>query len=240
MAQQPGLTVRFSIQNSKPTHGTAPESGSASRPDIILNLFPTSVITNLKINSSLPGQPVTAVVHFKEEREAQQAISQSGSLTYLQNRIEVSVNREKPGHQNKPSPFSHGPVPVKVVSPPPQPIPPMPGGDPSTYGSKPQPGPRPYQGPPQPGGNPSTYGSKPQPVSGGNRTTNGFKPPPPPRVNVTQNICPLTNRQISRRACLRGEPNVIYEAEALQSFVSENGMSPTTFESMSLGDIQFM
>ncbi|KAK2955070.1 hypothetical protein BLNAU_10001 [Blattamonas nauphoetae] len=127
IAKQPGLTVQFSTRSdhtpanhsqnhvsttSKSVFLTNLPNGVIPR-DIVVSLFPTSVITNLKVHSSQPGQPVSAVVHFKTVREAQHAISQSGTLSFLSNRIQVREYRADPDRS------SRGSVSPKSVSPPP-------------------------------------------------------------------------------------------------------------------------
>ncbi|KAK2955936.1 hypothetical protein BLNAU_9096 [Blattamonas nauphoetae] len=80
--------------------------------DIINTLFPTLVITKIDIRASPPGQPASAVVHFKTEDEAQLAIRQSGTLSILSNRIQVSEFHAQPDHP------SRGSMSPKSLSPP--------------------------------------------------------------------------------------------------------------------------
>ncbi|KAK2955063.1 hypothetical protein BLNAU_9994 [Blattamonas nauphoetae] len=129
--KQPGLTVQFSTQNRPKPENIAPKPVQDNSPgnmqlvsltnlpygvipkDIINSLFPSFVITNLHIHAAAPGQPVSAVVHFKTKSEAQQAISQSGTLSFLSNRIQVREYRVDPDRS------SRGSVSPKGVSPPP-------------------------------------------------------------------------------------------------------------------------
>ncbi|KAK2950886.1 hypothetical protein BLNAU_14188 [Blattamonas nauphoetae] len=115
IAQQPGMTIQFSTrtftrtanhsQNHVSTNSisvflTNLPNGVIPR-DIVVSLFPTSVITNLKVHSSQPGQPVSAVVHFKTELEAQQAVGQSGTLSFLSNRIQIREYRVDPDRNSR-------------------------------------------------------------------------------------------------------------------------------------------
>ncbi|KAK2947019.1 hypothetical protein BLNAU_18021 [Blattamonas nauphoetae] len=226
IATRPGLTVSFS---TRPSTRTASHSPNSDQPmstsvvltnlpngviprDIINSLFPTLVITNLNIRSSPAGQPASAVVHFKTEDEAQQAISQSGTLSFLSNRIQVSAYHAHPDHP------SRGSMSPKSLSPPPLPhkLPPVLTNPINQH----QPPLRPKISPPP----------RPQPQIN----------LPPPKPNVAQRVCSLRNRPIVKGAYLRREPDTFYESVELERFIMDNGMSPKTFEEMSLGDIVYI
>ncbi|KAK2954044.1 hypothetical protein BLNAU_11007 [Blattamonas nauphoetae] len=107
ISKQPGLTVKFSArQNTQRASRSPPPTQLQSSSvyltnlpngvipsDIINILFPTSIITNLLIHTAPPDQTVSAVVRFKTMSDAQQAISKSGSLVLLSNRIKVREDR---------------------------------------------------------------------------------------------------------------------------------------------------
>ncbi|KAK2956158.1 hypothetical protein BLNAU_8938 [Blattamonas nauphoetae] len=118
-------------------------SKSTQHRDIVNTLFPTSIITNLHIHKAPPDRTVSAVVHFKTESEAQQAISQSGSLILHSNRIHVRERRVDTAR------FSRGSVSPVSVSPPPLPrnLPPHPTNSQSQPLSPPR---RNQQSPPPP------------------------------------------------------------------------------------------
>ncbi|KAK2954024.1 hypothetical protein BLNAU_10987 [Blattamonas nauphoetae] len=107
ISKHPGLTVKFSARpNTQRASRSPPPTQLQSSSvyltnlpngvipsDIINILFPTSIITNLLIHTAPPDQTVSAVVRFKTMSEAQQAISKSGSLVLLSNRIKVREDR---------------------------------------------------------------------------------------------------------------------------------------------------
>ncbi|KAK2955062.1 hypothetical protein BLNAU_9993 [Blattamonas nauphoetae] len=157
ISKQPDLTVKFQIRSSPTRASCSPPPvqvhstsvyltnlpNGVIPSDIVNTLFPTSIITHLHIHTAPPDRTVSAVVHFKTESEAQQAISQSGSLFLLSNRI--NVREDRVGGER----FSRSSVSPVSVSPPPLPqnLPPHPTNSPF----QPQPPPRRYpQSPPPP------------------------------------------------------------------------------------------